>query len=50
MFHLDRIMFGNNTLLLFKYPLLKRKCMEIRRKLLLEEKKMTDEELDLRVR
>jgi hypothetical protein len=25
LFHLDRIMFGTNTILLFKFPLLKRK-------------------------
>ena len=25
LYHLDRIMFGTNTILLFKYPLLKRK-------------------------
>lgn len=30
LFHLDRILFGSNTILVFKYPLLNRKFRELR--------------------
>ncbi len=33
LYHLDRIMFGTNTILLFKYPLLKRKLNAIKQEI-----------------
>lgn len=30
LYHLDRILFGKNTIFVFKYPLMKRKYMEIK--------------------
>jgi hypothetical protein len=47
LFHLDRIMFGTNTILLFKYPLLKRKLNKIKYEIR-EEKQdyFTEEEIE----
>jgi hypothetical protein len=34
LFHMDRVLFGSNTIFVFKYPLLKRKMFQIRSQLL----------------
>ena len=47
LYHLDRILFGTNTILLFKYPLLKRRLNKI--KFEIRESKQdyyTDEEVE----
>ena len=34
LFHMDRVLFGSNTILVFKYPLLKRKLQQVKDSLL----------------
>lgn len=42
--HLDRILFGKNTIFVFRYPLMKRKLNEIKDQI--RDDQMTEEELD----
>lgn len=44
--HLDRILFGSNTILVFKYPLLKRKMFQVKTRLLEQNPQITEEELE----
>lgn len=46
LFHLDRIVFGINTIFLFKYPLIKRKLAALTQKLREEFFKLPEEELE----
>jgi hypothetical protein len=44
--HLDRILFGSNTILVFKYPLMKRGLMQLKSEILGGNPDMTAEELE----
>jgi len=46
LYHLDRILFGSNTILVFKYPLMKRKLLQIKSKFLSEIPDISAEELE----
>lgn len=50
LFHLDRILFGSNTILVFKYPLMKRKLLRIKTQLLEQFPQLTAEELESRAK
>jgi len=45
--HLDRILFGSNTILVFKYPLMKRKLLKLKSQLLSEDPNFSGEELEV---
>jgi hypothetical protein len=47
---LDRILFGSNTILVFKYPLLKRKMQQIKTSILEKDNTITDDELDIQAK
>jgi len=46
LYHLDRILLGSNTILVFKYPLMKRKLLQIKSKFLSEIPDISAEELE----
>ncbi len=48
--HLDRILFGSNTILVFKYPLMKRRLMQLKSEILGDNPDMTAEELENKAR
>jgi len=50
LYHFDRIMFGTNTILVFKYPLMKRKLNAIKAKLKEEQTDLSEQELEAMAR
>lgn len=50
LFHLDRILFGSNTILVFKYPLLNRKHKEVRSQITQERGILEEEQLEAETR
>lgn len=50
LYHLDRILFGSNTILVFKYPLLKRKVQEMKEQINSMTPGLEDEELEKEAR
>jgi hypothetical protein len=47
---MDRVLFGSNTILVFKYPLLKRKLQQVKDSLLNDNPGLQEEELEAKAR
>lgn len=46
LFHLDRILFGSNTILVFKYPLQNRKLKDLKNELQSSQPELTLEQIE----
>lgn len=46
LWHLDRVLFGSNTILVFKYPLMNRKLRQIKQKVAIENEGIDQDQIE----